>query len=70
MRWRQLTSAASLPTTSRTFADSSACSAGALPSNVRNGTEHLDSLTHNTDELVQESRQTINRVNDSVAQAA
>lgn len=45
-RRAQPTSATSLPTASRTLADNSAWSAGAVPSNVANGTDSLiDSTT-------------------------
>jgi phospholipid/cholesterol/gamma-HCH transport system substrate-binding protein len=53
----------------KVFSDDNQRSLSATFTNVRNGTEHLDSLTRNTDELVTESRQTIKRVNDSVTRA-
>lgn len=37
--------------------------------NVRTGTDNLESISRNTNELLQQSRQTIQRVNDSVKQA-
>ncbi len=37
--------------------------------NVRAGSNHLESISKNTDELIRESRQTLRRVNDSVTQA-
>jgi phospholipid/cholesterol/gamma-HCH transport system substrate-binding protein len=37
--------------------------------NVSNSSKRLDSITQNTDQFVQESRQTVKRVNDSVTQA-
>jgi phospholipid/cholesterol/gamma-HCH transport system substrate-binding protein len=53
----------------KVFSDDNQRSLSATFTSVRNGTEHLDSLTRNTDELVTESRQTIKRVNDSVTRA-
>src|SRR5205807_851917 len=37
--------------------------------NVRTGTDNLPSLSHNAEELVKESRQTVKRVNDSLTTA-
>jgi phospholipid/cholesterol/gamma-HCH transport system substrate-binding protein len=53
----------------KVFSDDNQRSLSTTFTNVRNGTEHLDSLTRNTDDLVTESRQTIKRVNESVTRA-
>jgi phospholipid/cholesterol/gamma-HCH transport system substrate-binding protein len=51
------------------FSDENQRNLSATFSNVRAGSEHLDGLTRSTEGLVAESRQTIHRVNDSVARA-
>jgi phospholipid/cholesterol/gamma-HCH transport system substrate-binding protein len=53
----------------KVFSEDNQRSLSATFANVRYGTEHLDSLTRTTDELVTESRQTVKRVNDSVTRA-
>lgn len=52
-----------------TFNDENQRNLAATLKNVRTGTENLDSLSRNTDELMKESRVTMKRVNDSVGRA-
>jgi phospholipid/cholesterol/gamma-HCH transport system substrate-binding protein len=52
------------------FNDENLRNVAAILKNVRSGSDKLDSLTQNTEELLKDSRQAVRRINDTVTQAA
>ena len=52
-----------------TFGEDNQRNLAALLDNVRQGSENLQSLTKNTDDLMVESRQTVKKISDAVARA-
>jgi virulence factor Mce-like protein len=51
------------------FNDENLKNFGAVLKNVRSGTDVLDSISHNTDEMLKDSRTAIHRISDSVEKA-